>query len=83
MYFAVSGDAVITVVIGGLGTLIGPIYGSVILTGLKSVIGTYTGHYQIVIGVLFMLSVIAFPKGLMGYLHPLLEKWLAGRREDP
>jgi len=83
MYFAVSGDAVITVVIGGLGTLIGPIYGSVILTGLKSVIGTYTGHYQIVIGALFMLSVIAFPKGLVGYLRPLLEKLLAGRREKP
>jgi len=83
MYFAVSGDAVITVVIGGLGTLIGPIYGSVILTGLKSVIGTYTGHYQIVIGALFMLSVIAFPKGLVGYLRPLLEKLLARRGEKP
>lgn len=81
MYFAVSGDAVITVVIGGLGTLIGPIYGSVILTGLKSVIGTYTDHYQIVIGALFMLSVIAFPKGLVGYLRPLLERFLVGRRE--
>ena len=83
MYFAVSGDAVITVVIGGLGTLIGPVYGSVILTGLKSVIGTYTGHYQIVIGALFMISVIAFPKGLVGYLRPLLEKLLDGRGKKP
>jgi branched-chain amino acid transport system permease protein len=57
---------VVTVVIGGLGTLIGPIYGSVVITALKSVIGTYTDHYPIVIGVLFMLAVIAFPNGLMG-----------------
>ena len=69
MYFTVSGDAVIIVVIGGLGTLIGPIYGSVIVTALKSVIGTYTDHYQIVIGGLFMLAVIAFPSGLVGWFQ--------------
>ena len=67
MYFSVSGDAVITVIIGGLGTLIGPIYGSVILIALRSVIGTYTDHYPIVIGVLFMIAVIAFPRGLVGW----------------
>jgi branched-chain amino acid transport system permease protein len=71
MYFHVSGDAVVTVVIGGLGTLIGPIYGSVIITALKSVIGTYTDHYPIVIGGLFMLAVIAFPNGLMGAFDAL------------
>lgn len=80
MFFSVSGDAVITVIIGGLGTLIGPVYGSVILTGLKSVIGTYTGHYQIVIGVLFILSVIFFPKGIVGFLQPLLENRLSEKR---
>lgn len=71
MYFGVSGDAVMTVIIGGLGTFIGPIYGSVIVTALKSIIGTYTEHYQIVIGALFMLAVIAFPQGLVGWLRKL------------
>ncbi len=78
MYFSVSGDAVVTVVLGGLGTLVGPLYGSVILTALKSVIGTYTDHYPIVIGGLFMLAVIAFPRGLVGYLGTLLRS----RAED-
>lgn len=71
MYFGVSGDAVMIVIIGGLGTLIGPIYGSVIVTALKSIIGTYTEHYQIVIGALFMLAVIAFPQGLVGGIRKL------------
>lgn len=71
MYFGVSGDAVMTVIIGGLGTLIGPIFGSVIVTALKSIIGTYTEHYQIVIGALFMLAVIAFPQGLIGGIRKL------------
>jgi branched-chain amino acid transport system permease protein len=33
-----------------------------------------------VIGVLFMASVIFFPKGLIGYLRPRLEAWLARRK---
>ena len=78
-FFQASGNAVITVIVGGLGTLVGPLYGSVLLTGLKSVLGTWTEHHLIVIGVLFMLSVIFFPKGLIGYLHPLLAARLAAR----
>ncbi len=78
--FQTSGNAVIMVIIGGVGTLAGALYGSVILTVLKSVIGTYTEHHLIVIGGLFMLSVIYFPKGLAGYLLPHLERWLAARR---
>lgn len=81
MFFQASGNAVITVILGGVGTLIGPLYGSVILSGLKSVIGTYTEHHLIVIGVLFMLSVIFFPKGLIGYLGPRLQVWLTRREE--
>lgn len=81
--FQTSGNAVIMVVIGGVGTLAGALYGSVILTVLKSVIGTFTEHHLILIGALFMLSVIFFPKGLAGYALPRLERWLAQRRKQP
>lgn len=74
MYFAVSGDAVMIVIIGGLGTLVGPIYGSVIVTALNSVLGSYTEHYRIAIGALFMLAVIAFPQGLVGWLRTLRQR---------
>jgi branched-chain amino acid transport system permease protein len=82
MFFQASGNAVITVILGGVGTLVGPLYGSVILSALKSVVGTYTEHHMIVIGVLFMLAVIFFPKGLIGYLGPRLETWLTRRKEQ-
>lgn len=66
MFFQVSGNAVINVIVGGTGTLIGPLYGSAIITTLRSVIGSYTEHHQIVIGVLFMIVVIVAPRGLIG-----------------
>ena len=77
MFFQASGNAVITVILGGVGTLIGPLYGSVILSALKSIVGSYTEHHLIIIGVIFMISVIFFPKGLIGYLRPRLEAWLS------
>ncbi|MFZ5464740.1 MAG: branched-chain amino acid ABC transporter permease [Pseudomonadota bacterium] len=82
MFFQVSGNAVIMVIIGGVGTLIGPLYGAAILTGLKSVIGTFTEHHLIVIGMLFVLSVIFFPKGLVGHARPRIERILAARGRE-
>lgn len=67
MFFQVSGNAIINVLVGGTGTLIGPLYGTAILTLLRSVIGTVTEHHQLVIGVIFIVSVIFFPRGLIGY----------------
>ena len=78
MFFSTSGNAVITVVTGGVGTLAGALYGGVILTVLKSVIGSMTEHHLIVIGLLFMAVVIFLPKGLMGVIRPRIERILSG-----
>ena len=79
LYFEVSGNAVITAIIGGMGTLIGPLYGSALIVGLKSVIGSYTAHHLIVIGTLFVFAVIFFPQGLIGYFKRPLERRLGAR----
>ena len=72
--FEASGNAVIMVILGGAGTLVGSLYGALMLTGLRSVIGTWTEHHLIVIGALFVLSVIFLPRGFAGYLMPLLRR---------
>jgi len=83
LFFATSGNAVITVIVGGVGTLIGPILGSVLLTALRSVVGTWTEHHLIVIGALFMISVILMPKGLIGAVRPWLQRRLTGTEPQP
>ena len=74
MFFQVSGNAVINVIVGGTGTLIGPLYGSALITALRSVLGSYSEHHQIAIGVLFMVVVIVAPKGLVGYGAAFVER---------
>ena len=78
MFFSVSGNAVVTVVLGGVGTLIGPILGSVLLTSFKSIIGTWTVHHHIVIGIIFVVIVVSAPKGLAG----LLAKYLGSKHSS-
>ena len=73
MYFEVSTNAVIAVVIGGTGTLIGPLIGAVLLVFGKSIIGTFTEHHLIVIGALFMAAVIFFPQGIVGFVKARTE----------
>ncbi|CAO3429249.1 branched-chain amino acid ABC transporter permease [Azospirillum doebereinerae] len=79
LFFHTSGNAVVTVIVGGVGTLIGPIAGSVLLTALRSVVGSWTEHHLIVVGVIFMLSVIFLRKGLVGALLPWLERRAAAK----
>lgn len=79
MFFSVSGNALISVVIGGVGTLAGALYGGILLTVLRSVIGSWTEHHLIVIGLLFMVTVIFLPKGLLGSVRPAIVRLLQGR----
>jgi branched-chain amino acid transport system permease protein len=79
LFFSTSGNAVITVVIGGVGTLVGALYGGILLTVLKSVVGSYTEQHLIVIGLLFIGAVIFLPRGLMGIARPTVERWLGGK----
>lgn len=78
LFFSTSGNAVITVILGGVGTLVGALYGSILLTIVKSVVGSWTEHHLIVIGLMFMGVVIFLPKGLMGLVQPLVKRAIAG-----
>jgi branched-chain amino acid transport system permease protein len=77
--FQASGNALIMVILGGVGTLVGSLYGAVILTALKSVLGTWTEHHLILIGALFVVSVIFLPKGFAGYVLPRIGRFLGHR----
>src|SRR5207253_3563175 len=77
LFFSTSGNAVITVVTGGAGTLVGALYGSVLLTAFKSVVGSWTEHHLVVIGILFMAVVIFLPKGLLGLVRPVVALMLS------
>jgi branched-chain amino acid transport system permease protein len=61
-----SGDFVMMVVLGGTGTLWGPLVGATIYALGANVLSSATEAWQIAIGALFVACVLLFPRGLLG-----------------
>jgi branched-chain amino acid transport system permease protein len=61
-----SGLVIIMVLLGGLGTLWGPIVGAGAVLFLRDWISGFTNHYYLVIGLIFVLIVLFAPDGLGG-----------------
>ena len=61
-----SGDFVMMTILGGAGTLWGPFVGAIIYTLAANVLSSKTETWQIMIGALFVICVLFFPKGILG-----------------
>ncbi|HEU5276106.1 MAG TPA: branched-chain amino acid ABC transporter permease [Xanthobacteraceae bacterium] len=67
--FDISTQSVVMALVGGIGTLIGPLVGGVVVTLLQSVLGSYTERHLFVLGLVFILFVRFLPGGLFGLLR--------------
>jgi branched-chain amino acid transport system permease protein len=69
MFWVLSGQALMMVITGGIGTLIGPIVGAMIFLLIQEVLSSYTEHWMIFTGGVFVLMVIFLPGGVVGTLR--------------
>jgi branched-chain amino acid transport system permease protein len=67
--FEVSTQSVVMALVGGVGTLIGPLVGGVVITFLQSVLGSFTERHLLLLGVIFIVFVRFLPGGLFGLLR--------------
>jgi branched-chain amino acid transport system permease protein len=66
MFWVFSGQALMMVTMGGIGTLVGPILGAMVFILIQEILSSYTEHWMIFTGVVFVLIVIFLPGGLVG-----------------
>jgi branched-chain amino acid transport system permease protein len=66
MFWVFSGQALMMVTMGGIGTLVGPIVGAMVFILIQEILSSYTEHWMIFTGVVFVLIVIFLPGGLVG-----------------
>jgi branched-chain amino acid transport system permease protein len=68
VFFTVSGEVVIFNVMGGMGTLVGPVAGAAFFLLLREGFSRYfTEYYLIPVGIIFTAMVIFMPQGLLGF----------------
>ena len=72
MFWVLSGQGLMMVITGGIGTLVGPIVGAMVFILVQEILSSYTEHWMIFTGAIFVLMVVFLPGGLVGTARRLL-----------
>jgi branched-chain amino acid transport system permease protein len=68
MHWTRSGEIMFMVILGGMGSLFGPVIGAVVLLLLEDVLSALTAHWQIILGPILIVVVLFAKRGLFGLL---------------
>ena len=77
-----AADPVVVTLLGGVGTLYGPIVGSIAFVGMKDLISKMFGNWELVVGFLLVFVMLAGERGIWGTLEPLLRRWIFREHAD-
>ena len=75
VHWSMSGEVILMTLLGGVGTFFGPVMGAGIVISLQDTLADKVGAWvTVIIGVIFVLCVLAFRKGVVGELQAFLER---------
>jgi branched-chain amino acid transport system permease protein len=74
VHWTMSGEVVLMTLLGGLGTVFGPVAGAVIVIGLETYLAQLGAWVTVVQGAIFVLCVLVFRRGVVGELALFLRK---------
>lgn len=72
VYWTMSGEVVLMTLLGGMGTVFGPIVGAAIIVAMQNYLATFGAWVTIIQGTIFVVSVMLFREGIVG----VLQKWI-------
>ena len=75
VYWAMSGEVVLMTLLGGMGTVFGPVVGAVIIIAMQFYLAELGSWVTIAQGIIFVVCVLAFRRGIVGEV----EAWLRRR----
>jgi branched-chain amino acid transport system permease protein len=76
---AQSVKGLLMAIVGGVGTLFGGVVGAAIIILLENVVSSFTERWSMVLGLLFVLTMIFTPEGIVGKLRSLLRRRKSGK----
>jgi branched-chain amino acid transport system permease protein len=74
VHWTMSGEVVLMTLLGGLGTVFGPVVGAVIVIALQDYLARLGGWVTVIQGAIFVACVLTFRRGIVGELGRLLKK---------
>ncbi|MFC7474882.1 branched-chain amino acid ABC transporter permease [Dankookia sp. GCM10030260] len=73
VHWSMSGEVVLMTLVGGLGTVFGPVVGAAVIVTMQNYLAEMGAWVTVIQGVIFVLCVLAFRRGLVGELGALLK----------
>lgn len=74
VHWSMSGEVVLMTLLGGMGTILGPTVGAFIVVTLQNYLASLEGWVTVITGVIFVVCVLAFRRGVIGELGNWLKK---------
>jgi branched-chain amino acid transport system permease protein len=72
VHWSMSGEVVLMTLVGGMGTVFGPIFGAIVIVAMENYLATLGAWVTIVQGIVFVFCVLLFREGIVG----LFSRWL-------
>ena len=72
VHWSMSGEVVLMTLIGGLGTVFGPIVGATVIVAMQNYLATFGAWVTIIQGAIFVITVLLFREGIVG----MIAKWI-------
>ncbi len=82
MFYHVSGEAVVWAIVGGAGTLFGPVIGTTLFIVIRELVSTHWEHHSLIVGVMAILVVSLAPKGIVGLWREAADRWGARKGDS-
>jgi branched-chain amino acid transport system permease protein len=73
VHWGTSGEVVLMTLLGGLGTVFGPVVGAFVVIGLQNYLAQIGAWVQVVQGLIFVVCVLTFRRGIVGELGRILK----------
>ena len=68
VYWTMSGEVVLMTLLGGMGTIFGPVVGAFVIIGLENYLAGFGEWVTVITGAIFVVCVLAFRRGIVGEL---------------
>ena len=68
VHWTMSGEVVLMTLLGGMGTIFGPVVGAFVIIGLENYLAAFGQWVTVITGVIFVVCVLAFRRGIVGEL---------------
>jgi branched-chain amino acid transport system permease protein len=74
VHWSMSGEVVLMTLLGGMGTIFGPVVGAAVIITMQNYLAQLGAWVTVVQGVIFVICVLAFRRGIVGEIANLIKK---------